>query len=558
MGIAGLLKALADVQRETHVSELAGLRVGLDAYCFLHRGKYRCAMDIVSGRTSGRFTGPALEAVQLLRAAGAEPVLVFDGGLLPAKRRTEEARHDARAAARWRAAVERQKGGAGAARLLAGGVEVTPEMAAICVREARALGVCCIVAPCEADAQLAHLAISGRIDICITEDADLLAFGCPRVLFGLDCSSGRAREIRLEHLARSRGLAPYRFTPHSLLDLCILAGCDYLPSLPGVGLRTAAQLLHRSGGDLGRALTLARRAGIPVPSEYAHQCAQAKLVFTSQVVFNTERGCLQNLRPLPAGAEIVPGYLGPEFADDVARSVAAAEIHPVTLKPFIIGHAEPSAISAPRCLETVPNSCTLAPLGDKLEHDMADKPSMFEALVSNQQYVVEEDVVNTEMPSSSGACTRGREEPWCSAIAEKAGAESLVITVSDEPAASDGLSDPMLHKQACSKAQVPVLEDRSTGAHEDILCSSFPPPRSSPTSQPGSAQGDFAEPCLVECTPEATDRRTHTASGIAAVSSSASRQFRPPRPRCSSDVSPAATTPCDPKRRQLGCRVACS
>jgi exonuclease 1 len=38
-----------------------------------------------------------------------------------------------------------------------------------------------IVAPYEADAQLAFLALNGHVHAVITEDSDLLAYGCPRV-----------------------------------------------------------------------------------------------------------------------------------------------------------------------------------------------------------------------------------------------------------------------------------------------------------------------------------------------------------------------------------------
>lgn len=47
---------------------------------------------------------------------------------------------------------------------------------------ARALGVDCLVAPYEADAQLAYLNKAGLVQAVITEDSDLLAFGCKKVL----------------------------------------------------------------------------------------------------------------------------------------------------------------------------------------------------------------------------------------------------------------------------------------------------------------------------------------------------------------------------------------
>lgn len=42
-------------------------------------------------------------------------------------------------------------------------------------------GVSYVVAPYEADAQMAFLAITKQVDAVITEDSDLIAFGCPRV-----------------------------------------------------------------------------------------------------------------------------------------------------------------------------------------------------------------------------------------------------------------------------------------------------------------------------------------------------------------------------------------
>lgn len=48
---------------------------------------------------------------------------------------------------------------------------------------ARSQGVDCLVAPYEADAQLAYLNKAGIVQAIITEDSDLLAFGCKKVLY---------------------------------------------------------------------------------------------------------------------------------------------------------------------------------------------------------------------------------------------------------------------------------------------------------------------------------------------------------------------------------------
>ena len=65
------------------------------------------------------------------------------------------------------------------------------------VQECRRIGVECIVAPYEADAQLAYLEKEGIVDLVITEDSDLLVFGCKRVLFKMD-DAGNGNLIDLE------------------------------------------------------------------------------------------------------------------------------------------------------------------------------------------------------------------------------------------------------------------------------------------------------------------------------------------------------------------------
>ena len=62
-------------------------------------------------------------------------------------------------------------------------VDVTPEMAYQVILALRQLKVEYIVAPYEADAQLTFLTMHGYVDAVITEDSDLIAYGCEKVLF---------------------------------------------------------------------------------------------------------------------------------------------------------------------------------------------------------------------------------------------------------------------------------------------------------------------------------------------------------------------------------------
>lgn len=60
-------------------------------------------------------------------------------------------------------------------------IDVTHKMAVTLMQECRRRNVDCIVAPYEADAQLAFFSREGIADVIVTEDSDLLLFGCKKV-----------------------------------------------------------------------------------------------------------------------------------------------------------------------------------------------------------------------------------------------------------------------------------------------------------------------------------------------------------------------------------------
>lgn len=64
-------------------------------------------------------------------------------------------------------------------------VDVTHDMASALIERCHNAGVDCIVAPYEADAQLAYFSLIGVAQVVITEDSDLLLFGCKKVRIGL-------------------------------------------------------------------------------------------------------------------------------------------------------------------------------------------------------------------------------------------------------------------------------------------------------------------------------------------------------------------------------------
>lgn len=101
-----------------------------------------------------------------------------------------------------------------------------------------------IVAPYEADPQLAYLEKCGHVDAIITEDSDLLVFGCRNVIFKLD-GEGLGTLICRDDFAKCREYNLAGWSDTEFRHMAILSGCDYLDSVIGLGLKTAYKLLRK-------------------------------------------------------------------------------------------------------------------------------------------------------------------------------------------------------------------------------------------------------------------------------------------------------------------------
>lgn len=101
-------------------------------------------------------------------------------------------------------------------------VDITHEMALKLIKKCREINVDCVVAPYEADAQLAFLNKIGLADYVVTEDSDLVLFGCRKILFKLDLFSNcDLIEIDKLHLAMNCPIE--KFTMDKFRLMCILS-----------------------------------------------------------------------------------------------------------------------------------------------------------------------------------------------------------------------------------------------------------------------------------------------------------------------------------------------
>ncbi|KAJ8359604.1 hypothetical protein SKAU_G00161290 [Synaphobranchus kaupii] len=311
MGIQGLLQFIKDASEAISVRKYKGQTVAVDTYCWLHKGAFSCAEKLAKGEPTDQYVMYCMKFVDMLLSFGVKPILVFDGCNLPSKREVETSRRERRQANLKKGKQLLREGKISEARdCFTRCINITPAMAHEVIKAARTRGVDCLVAPYEADAQLAFLNKTGIAQAVITEDSDLLAFGCKKVILKMD-KLGNGLEIDQSNLGRCRALGDV-FTEEKFRYMCILSGCDYLASLYGIGLGKACKLLKvASNPDI---LKVIRKMGqylkmnVAVSEEYIEGFVKANNTFLYQLIFDPIRRKVVPLNPYPD--DIDPGCLG--------------------------------------------------------------------------------------------------------------------------------------------------------------------------------------------------------------------------------------------------------
>lgn len=301
-----------------------------------------------------RYVSFCMERVELLIRHGVTPLLVFDGADLPSKAQTEDGRRAKRERALAAAKLMLAQGRRGAAHaLFTEAVDVTPTVAHRLLQVLRRRGVSFIIAPYEADAQLAYLSEQGIADVIITEDSDALPYRCRRVCFKLDKDGFGVDVKRLPAASFFRKIDQRDgqsvdainltgFRDDTFLDMCILCGCDYSPSLPGLGIKAAWKLV-RERKSLEGVLAHIHAEGLDASQrDYADLARRAKQTFVYQRVWDPKSRRCVTLHPAEAAHEwgITPppadasDFLGPVLEDSLATAIAEGLIHPVTREPY--------------------------------------------------------------------------------------------------------------------------------------------------------------------------------------------------------------------------------
>ncbi|GFS88349.1 exonuclease 1 [Nephila pilipes] len=340
MGISGLLPFVKNSCRPANVKDFSGASVAIDAYGWLHKGAFSCAEKLVKGEKTDGYVFYCLRQLNLLLEANLKPIMVFDGCNLSSKEVTEKKRRENREKTRQRGKELLCEGKIKEAReCFQRCVDVTPEMAKKVIEACKQKHIDCIIAPYEADAQLAYLNKIGMAQLIITEDSDLILFGCNNIFFKMD-KGGGGLLYEKENLAKSFGAKASKFSFEKFRYMCILSGCDYLPSLPGIGLVKACKFFTlTNNGDITNVLpkipSYLRMPKLTVPDEYVDSFIKANNTFLYQLVFCPQKKALVPLNSYPE--DIKPEdleYAGKYLPDDLAYQLAMGNINVKTMEEF--------------------------------------------------------------------------------------------------------------------------------------------------------------------------------------------------------------------------------
>jgi len=253
---------LGDIVLKTKIEleQLGGKIVAIDAmnslYQFLAIIRQRDGQPLKDskGRVTSHLSGLFYRTTNLVEL-GIRPIYVFDGEPPKLKRRTVKERIELRkeAAKEWTAALE--AGDVEGARKYAQRAgRLTDEMISGSKKLLDGMGAPWVQAPCEGEAQAAHIVQRGDAWAVGSQDFDSLLFGAPLLVRNLAITGRRKLpgkdvyvEVSPELVELQTTLKELGITREQLVDIGILVGTDYNEGIKGIGPKKALELVKKHG-----------------------------------------------------------------------------------------------------------------------------------------------------------------------------------------------------------------------------------------------------------------------------------------------------------------------
>jgi len=262
------------------LEDLSGKTIAIDAYNALYqflaiiRQPDGTPLKDNSGKVTSHLSGLFYRTSNLVEM-GIKPVYVFDGAPPVLKRAEIERRRQVKveAAVHYEKAIA--KGDMVKARMFAqASTSMKDYMEGDSKRLLGLMGLPCVQAPSEGEAQAAHMTKHGDADYCASQDYDSLLFGAPMLLRNVTISGRRKLpsknvyvDVVPELVELDKMLKDCGITREQLVDVGILIGTDFNPDgIKGLGPKTALKLIKQHG-TLENALPHIKNAELPHPPE---------------------------------------------------------------------------------------------------------------------------------------------------------------------------------------------------------------------------------------------------------------------------------------------------
>jgi len=253
MGIKNLSKFINTYSKNCittiNINELNNKIVGIDAYNILYQmltaiRNNGSGFTNNNGEDTTHIYAILMKTISLLKK-GIKPVYIFDGKAPELKNKTLENRNIVKDKAKIELnklqLIENKTSDdiKNINKLGQQTTTLTNKHVKECQEILTLLGIPFINAPSEADAQLAYLIKNNYIDYVLSEDMDLLTFGCNKLIRDYKSSKKQITIYNLDLL-----LKDLNYNMNEFIDLCILLGCDYTDTISGIGLVRAYKLIN--------------------------------------------------------------------------------------------------------------------------------------------------------------------------------------------------------------------------------------------------------------------------------------------------------------------------
>lgn len=281
MGIQDLFQVLKKngIVEHVHMSMFKGKTAAIDGFGWLYKASYTCSKELYEDPLTPKVIDFCERRILKLIECGVKPFFVFDGRTLPLKHQTYQKRKQIRDEAIKKINYARKNN---SKEDLTGyyqqcvliGYKTMKNFIDYLQRK----DIPFVVAPYEADPQLAYLVKIGLADIIISDDSDLLVYKAPIVLFQLNY------DMQVDCL-RYQDILNLKFSDEQFIKYCILCGCDYLPRVKGLNHKLIYQLVT-SFKSITNIIKYLKNAGYNVPNNYISQFKKAYATFNYQMIYD--------------------------------------------------------------------------------------------------------------------------------------------------------------------------------------------------------------------------------------------------------------------------------